>query len=339
MTKMPGPTDARWLKVVIVIIAAAAVSGVVSQEYNEAKDNGTYPGNLILNIYIDESGKALVNGYADSIDGLPFLKDSQHNYDINTKQLYALTNLLTYKSGDDWEMKLSSSGNYSEFHSIFYLPASVKVSKINSTPRLDYLVSASNDSFQVDLHGYDVSRPMVTIDYQLPLKEEGLVYASNAMQMLPIAAIFGLALVSLYVVMWVRRRNRIDPPEIIQNMAIETEDSPVEPEFDDENQREDELKETNIKITSEMAAVMETLTAREKAVMTALIEHKGRMNQADIRYETNIPKSSLTGILLSLERRKLITKREKGRTNVIELTSRFLSKKEDSGLDPLAEYE
>jgi uncharacterized membrane protein len=51
------------------------------------------------------------------------------------------------------------------------------------------------------------------------------------------------------------------------------------------------------------------------------------MNQADIRYETGIPKSSLTGILLSLERRKLITKKEKGRTNAIGLSDWFLSKK------------
>ena len=88
------------------------------------------------------------------------------------------------------------------------------------------------------------------------------------------------------------------------------------------------LEITGIEITSEMAAVMETLTARERAVLSTLIEHNGKMNQADIRYETSIPKSSLTGILLSLERRKLITKKEKGRTNAIELSDWFLSKKE-----------
>jgi uncharacterized membrane protein len=79
-----------------------------------------------------------------------------------------------------------------------------------------------------------------------------------------------------------------------------------------------------------MAAVMETLTARERAVLSTLIEHNGKMNQADIRYETGIPKSSLTGIPLSLERRKLITKKEKGRTNAIELSDWFLSRREPS---------
>jgi hypothetical protein len=90
----------------------------------------------------------------------------------------------------------------------------------------------------------------------------------------------------------------------------------------------DESIKAVIEITSEMAAVMETLTSRERAVLMALIEHSGKMNQADIRYETSIPKSSLTGILLSLERRKLITKKEKGRTNFIELSEWFLSKKD-----------
>ena len=72
---------------------------------------------------------------------------------------------------------------------------------------------------------------------------------------------------------------------------------------------------------------MQTLTARERAVLTTLIEHGGRMTQAEIRYETSTPKSSLTGILISLERRKLITKKEWGRTNIIELSCGFYPKK------------
>jgi uncharacterized membrane protein len=89
--------------------------------------------------------------------------------------------------------------------------------------------------------------------------------------------------------------------------------------------KKDELFEEGIKITGEMSAVMETLNSRERAVLTILIEHEGLMTQADIRYETRIPKSSLTGIILSLERRKLITKKEEGRTNVIALSEWFLS--------------
>jgi hypothetical protein len=410
MTKMTEPINTGLLNVVIIgVIATTMMMGATSQGYNSTQNNGTYPGNLVLNIYIDEGGKALITGYADSIDGLPFLNGSQYKYDNNTKQLYALTNSLTDKSGDDWETTLPVHGNYSEYHSIFYLPASVKISKIASSPGLDYLVSAANDSFQVDFHGYDVKSPTITMDYQLPLQGASTPRASNASSLAPLAAILGLSLVSVSLFFWIRRRGasqssiavhqNIDsksqtgepqgkygevlggsnlahdvnqtPAENEQSGAVdyfvEADDLPDEtnpgPSAPDENPvdlKDDNVEEqseksfkfgsdqhyddeeiakrdervqagleiTGIEITSEMAAVMETLTARERAVLSTLIEHNGKMNQADIRYETSIPKSSLTGILLSLERRKLITKKERGRTNAIELSDWFLSKKE-----------
>lgn len=414
MTKMTGPINTGLLSVVIVgIIGTAMMVEVTSQGYNGAQNNGTYPGNLVLNIYIDEGGKALITGYADSIIGLPFLKGSQYKYDNNTKQLYALTNSLTDKSGDDWETNLPTEGNYSEYHSIFYLPASVKISKIDSTSGLDYLVSAANDSFQVDFHGYDVKSPTITIDYQIPLTGSTTPSITNAGSLMPMGALLGLVLASGLIVIWIKRRSsepsdqednqleetrsltnesqiRVDsssgvPDEVDntlqrsnENKQILAEDhfviedelpigtmpqpaspestsaevqdnssEPMEERFkNNDNQYAEDLdvpedgdsikagidtnNDNNIEITSEMAAVMETLTARERAVLSTLIEHNGKMNQADIRYETGIPKSSLTGILLSLERRKLITKKEKGRTNAIELSAWFLAKKDSS---------
>jgi hypothetical protein len=83
-----------------------------------------------------------------------------------------------------------------------------------------------------------------------------------------------------------------------------------------------------IQLSREMEAVIQTLTHREQAVIATLVEHGGRMTQAEIRYETRTPKSSLTGILISLERRKLVTKKEWGRTNIIELSEWFLSQRE-----------
>ena len=89
-------------------------------------------------------------------------------------------------------------------------------------------------------------------------------------------------------------------------------------------------EEKRIQLSREMEAVIQTLTPREQAVITTLVEHGGRMTQADIRYETRTPKSSLTGILVSLERRHLVTKKEWGRTNIIELSEWFLSQRERS---------
>jgi hypothetical protein len=91
---------------------------------------------------------------------------------------------------------------------------------------------------------------------------------------------------------------------------------------------EDQKKE--LKVSSEMATVMKTLTPRERSILETLIRHDGRMTQMEMRYETGSPKSSLSMILISLEKRKLITKREWGRTNVIELSEWFFSKKEQS---------
>jgi len=378
--------------VIIAVIASAMASEVVNQGYNADQTNGTYFGNLVLNIYIDEAGKALVTGYVDNIDGLPFLISSQYKYDRNTKQLYALTNSLTYKSGDYWEIKIPFIENYSEYHSIFYLPPSAKISQIVSSQGLEYLVSASNDSFQVDLHGYDVKSPTAIIDYQLPPEESGMPSGSNTNLMTIIVAVLGLALAfaALILVMKQRRskpsskashqygeskNQNIQPIDQVdealkevdndsqifdeikqseyQDYFVATDDLHVEMaskknpaalssglidvdsgsepfkvkaeiyDADRGNPKRDESFEGDIKITSEMDAVMETLTARDRAVLTALIEHKGVMTQADIRYETHIPKSSLTGILLSLERRKLINKNEVGRTNVIRLSEWF----------------
>lgn len=44
-----------------------------------------------------------------------------------------------------------------------------------------------------------------------------------------------------------------------------------------------------IVMSSEMMAVMETLTPRERSILETLIRHGGRMTQAEIRYETNLP--------------------------------------------------
>lgn len=460
MPKISGPSRTGLFYIfVAAVFLIAIVSVCTGQSYN-ITTNSTYTSNLVLNVYVNDAGKVLVNGYADNIDGLSFLKDSQYKYDKDAKQLYALTDSLTYKSGEDWEAKLPSSGNYSEYHSTFYLLASVKISKIDVTPGLEYLVSASNDSFQVDLHGYDIKSPTVTIDYQLPISESGISMAANdtavassSSYLIPASALSGLALVCSAIIIWRRRKraalaskdnmikgSRVENAKLdgtIHEASVEASDDNHNPELPQENRspesrdatggkeesgevdnssdnhnqlenseprymdlhvaevddnhsksgndsnkglsagsnadgtvdnaadntidktadnnadniaesissnrspapdkssgadhsidnKSSEAANRAISITSEMAAVMETLTDREKAVLKALIDHNGRMIQADIRYETRIPKSSLTGILLSLERRKLVTKKEMGRTNIIELSEWFLSKK------------
>lgn len=422
MPKLAGPFRIGLLCIFVTTVILSAMVPACTCQSNNTTANSPYTSNLVLNIYINGAGKVLATGYADDIGGLSFLKDSQYKYDKDTKQLYALTDSLTYKSGEDWEAKLPSQGNYSEYHSIFYLPASARISKIDATPGIEYLVSANNESFQVDLHGYDIKSPTITIDYQLPISESGTLMAPNnrtiasgSPYLMPALLLSGLVLASSAIVMWRRRKTAalapcdhmhesekpdnaiceasdkaiynsslseenqspglmddsesMDESENIDNplsganqhyidpQAAGVDENPSEPGnvlntdsnidsssgnsadsmppnssyiHDESISADRKAYETGgqtISITSEMAAVMETLTSRERAVLEALINHDGKMIQAEIRYETRIPKSSLTGILLSLERRKLITKKEKGRTNIIELSKWFLSKK------------
>ena len=79
-----------------------------------------------------------------------------------------------------------------------------------------------------------------------------------------------------------------------------------------------------------MNAIMKTLTNKRARYVQALIAAGGRMTQAELRHETEMAKSSLSGILLSLKNRKLINMIEYGYTNVVEQSERFLSKKERS---------
>ena len=92
----------------------------------------------------------------------------------------------------------------------------------------------------------------------------------------------------------------------------------------------DEKRGAGIELTSEISAVMDTLTDKEQSILRALLQRGGTMTQTEIRYEVDISKSSLSGILTSMEKRKIITKKEKGRTNVIELSERFLNAQERS---------
>lgn len=343
---------ALWLcTLLLLVMSTAALSAYENRS-------------LVLNVYLDWTGKALITGYADGIEGLPFLTSSQYSYDNSTSQLYALTNTLTSKAGDAWTLQIQSYGSYERYSMMLYLPGDAMLSSISPSDGLSYLVSSTNQSLAVDLQGYDLVDPSVVIEYRQPLLTASNLSSINAS--LPPAkksqAYFAVAAASLILVasgsafLILRRRmgsHVITPrPEPQASSPQDTprresDASPRSESATDDNEMHDgtlgidqaasDITRTPfipgsepIEITSEMAAVIETLTSREKAVMEALLKRSGRMTQADLRYETGIPKSSLSGILNSLERRKLIKKREWGRTNVIEISEWFVSRKEHS---------
>ncbi|NYT02963.1 MAG: helix-turn-helix domain-containing protein [Methanosarcinales archaeon] len=420
-----------------------ALDGALGQVGDVASDAGLEVGNisysrLSLDVYLDQTGKALVTGYASAKEGLTFLHSSQYSYENDTGQLYALTNSLTWKSGDLWRVQLATDGYYDEYAATFYLPANSKLGNINRTDGLQHLISASNDSFVISVQGFEVTDPVTSIEYRQALQETAATRDSSPLYLLAgllliLGAAGGAALI--------RRRglrpssraeaggeslaSRGEPIDSLPrarpsasgvtaggtahgpgaslpgegegteqgaptaasgqaparasasmpeasaaggavgeqeaSSGVGAAEMSREPADLDAGEgvigREDEdagaageaggeweagqgtparegrapLSGTEkIEITSEMAAVMETLTPRERKVIKAVIESNGRITQAEIRYQTGIPKSSLTGILLSLERRKLVTKRGWGRTNVVELSEWFRSQKTES---------
>jgi uncharacterized membrane protein len=126
-----------------------------------------------------------------------------------------------------------------------------------------------------------------------------------------------IVLIAAFVFYRYRMRKRTVIPEKKESHDQETREIP---------ETKPETKE--IRITGEMQKVIDTLSDNEKAIISILLKNGGSATQADIRYETRIPKSSLTGIINALKRKNIIKKREYGRTNVIELSEWFLSEKE-----------
>jgi hypothetical protein len=444
----------------VVIMAVFLATSAVAQQSPLGQS-------LVLNVYLDNTGKALITGYAEDVRGLAFLNNSQFRFENESHQLYALTDRLTVKAGDLWTLRFDAAGSFHDYRVTFYLPSETRLGEINASSGLGYLLSASNESLVADIQGYDVSDPVITVEYRqllasngssLPLLPPAYPSEGAALVMLIVAAALLLAGFGFAVFLQKKKRSqmaaqsaisggsalertfaspqtgvaagtlspgkpdlavqadllnatptagpkassealdladlstpeddgvfisrplqepiangpgKVEPPssalvaasipeagcniskdvpeaipeavpeaipEAIQEDRSEKPVSSPSPSASEKDRDTADAKMPSanesarrvIVVSSEMDAVMQTLTARERAVMSTLIEHGGRMTQADIRYETGTPKSSLTGILISLERRKLVNKKEWGRTNIIELSEWFLSKKEQS---------
>lgn len=409
---------------VVLSLYLAAVLSVLLLMPAYAEESSSIGQRLILNVYLDSSGKALVTGYAENVSGLAFLNNSQFRFENDSHQLYALTAGLTTKVGDIWTLRFDANGSFDDYRATFYLPSETSLGQINASQGLGYLLSASNESLVADVQGWEVTDPQISIQYQQPLAANsnsqlplppGYPGEGTALIMLVIAAALLVAGFGFAVFLQRKRRASTASPlgglsaepigvekkksadvgtdAVVLAASIASSQTDIDSSSEDDgvlisqdelppaSANESESNQTSpsgemltaevsavlpestssvepsavqeapdakesqpeaapgpqqeptkngIVVSSEMEAVIETLTARERAVMSTLIAHGGRMTQAEIRYETGTPKSSLTGILISLERRKLVIKKEWGRTNIIELSEWFLSKKERS---------
>jgi len=209
---------------------------VITSVYGQEFDGERVGQNISLDIYLYNTGKALVTGHADSIEGLIFLKPAQYTaiyatrytpnyrYENDTHQLYAWTDALTFKQGETWKMIFSCWGFYNECRIIFHLPSNLRLGRINSSKGLNYLFSASNDSLLVDSQAYHAMNPSITVEYQQPLEEKPPkdigVERSTSSLLSAVILISALALGSVLAFPIIRKRKdttssgRIDPPGI-----------------------------------------------------------------------------------------------------------------------------
>jgi len=266
-------------------------------------------------------------------------------------------------------VSFGSEGSYDEYRIMFYLPVNAKLSGVNCSLGLDYLVYASNRSVIAEVQGHDITNPAVNIDYilllaEVPKAEGDRVTGAVVGNSYTTLATFILLIAGSGLLIFLLRSWSISakPEECIEphKYAVAPTSSdqrqmdlpaPIEQRIDsnpaamplnEDTECGSRLSETSeasgpdkkraggIELTSEISVVMDTLTDKEQSILKGLLQRGGTMTQTEIRYEMDISKSSLSGILTSMEKRKLITKKEKGRTNVIELSERFLNPKERS---------
>ena len=320
----------------------------------QADSDGRISNQLVLSLYVDESGRCLITGYTEDPGSLPFLNSSEYSYEDLSRQLYAITNALTSKSADNWSVSFESPGIYEEYRIIFYLPADARLSGVNSSQGLDYLVYAANQSVVAEVHGHDITDPAVDIRYSLQIDQAmtakadsftsagtgggagGFSPGSYLTEYMAIALIIlllaGLGLRASSS----RRRSRsggrsqcLSADEILMDPASSGKRDSEHNQVGFSGSKAGSAKvRADKEMTGEIYSVMATLPDKEQSIFKLLLQRGGRMAQRDLSYELDISKSSLSGILTSMEKRKLITKREKGRTNIIELSEQFSNNKE-----------
>ncbi len=283
-------------------------------------------GQVLLNGYVDSSGKVLLTGYTtpESLSYMPFLNGTQHTFDNNTNQLYAVTDMLTSKSADTWSLNFSLDGYYSDYSVTFYLPPGSEITKFEIQPELNYQLQVKEDSLIVSIEGYRIISPWTKVDYKLPA-EIPAQSKSPVTSLLP-ASLIIILIAGVIFAFYRHRMKRITV--VLEKRESQDQEIPEKRKHQEEEMKiiPDTKPETKeIHTTGEMQKVIDTLSDKEKAIVGLLIKNGGSAIQADIRYETGIPKSSLTGIINALRRKNIIKKREYGRTNLIELSEWFLS--------------
>ncbi len=155
----------KHLLVLIFIFLALPI--VVSQE--EITQN-----QLIVEIYVAESGRALVTGYVseDALNSLPFLAGSNYVFYNDTSEIYAVTDALTSKEGGTWTLNFSIDGYYLHYSCYIYLPPEAEITDFSFPEDFSYTFGVENSSIVIEIEGVQAPSPQVLVYYRQPLTED-----------------------------------------------------------------------------------------------------------------------------------------------------------------------
>ena len=130
---------------------------------------GASSGSIVLDVYLDAEGRALIVGYIEAEDpeDLAFLQGAELFYDEDTGELYAKSEGLTSVQGDGTRIEFEAGADWNEAHLAFYLPADAELFAVSCSEGLKYSVAEAEDSLKVEVLGYEMEGIEVVIDYDL----------------------------------------------------------------------------------------------------------------------------------------------------------------------------
>jgi len=122
-----------------------------------------------------------------------------------------------------------------------------------------------------------------------------------------VITILVLILVVLLII-WFNIKKKIKKPKKVEKKEHSEE-------------KDEELEE---KLSKQTKALMKTLSEKEKKIVDFLLEHNNLASQAKIRHNTKIPRTSLTRVLQSLEKKKIAEIEKEGKMVSVKLSKFFL---------------
>jgi len=156
---------------VIALLALSASPAMGGDSVGSTNDGQgeTVTGSIVLDVYLDAGGRALLVGYLEieRLDDLAFLESSEYVHDEVTGELYALSGGLTSVRGDETRLVFEAERGWDECHLAFYLPKDATLLAVSCSEGLEYSVAEVEDSLVVEVLGYEVDGAEVVIDYNI----------------------------------------------------------------------------------------------------------------------------------------------------------------------------